>query len=88
MIYIIFISAELEPTDSLSCRRWPFSYTLSTACVSALRREKVAALKRGLESQQIVFRKQFTDCSSALQASYHVAHLLAKESKLFLTGNL
>jgi hypothetical protein len=43
-------------------------------CVGALRREKVAALKMGLESQQSVFRKQSNDSSSALGTSY-VANL-------------
>jgi hypothetical protein len=41
----------------------------------------VAALKSGLESQQNVFRKQSSESSSALGASYSVAHLLAKESR-------
>jgi hypothetical protein len=49
-------------------------------CIGALRREKVVALKRGLESQQNVFRKQSSDSSSALRESYRVAHLLAKEN--------
>jgi hypothetical protein len=53
------------------------------SCVGALRREAVAALKSGLESQPNVFRKQSSDSSSALGASYSVAHLLAKESRLF-----
>jgi hypothetical protein len=52
-------------------------------CVGALRREKVVAIERRHELQQNVFRKQCNDSSSALQASYHVAHLLAKESKPF-----
>jgi hypothetical protein len=57
-------------------------------CVGALRREKVAALKRGHESQQNVFRKQSNDSSSALRASYHVAHLLAIERKPLSDGEL
>jgi hypothetical protein len=40
----------------------------------------VAALKRGLESQQNVFRKQSND------KSYSVTHLLAKERKPFFDG--
>jgi hypothetical protein len=46
----------------------------------------VAALKRGLEAQQNVFRKQSNDCCSALWASYRITHLLAKESKPFSDG--
>jgi len=49
--------------------------------VSALRTEKVTALKRGLESQQNVFRKQSSESISGLREIYRVAHLLAKESK-------
>jgi hypothetical protein len=56
----------------------------NTKTVIGLRREKVVAFKRGLESQQNSFRKQ----SSALQANYHVAHLLARGSKHFPVGNL
>jgi hypothetical protein len=41
----------------------------------------VAVLKRRLESQQRVFRKQSTETWSSLGASYRVAHLLAEESK-------
>jgi hypothetical protein len=47
-------------------------------CVSALRREK-----RGLVSQENDFRKQSSDNSFALRASYRVAQLLAKERKPF-----
>jgi len=46
----------------------------------------VSVLKWGLKSQQNVFRKQSSDSSSALLAKYHVAHLLAKESKPFSDG--
>jgi hypothetical protein len=53
------------------------------SCVGALRREAVAALKSGLESQQNIFRKQSSDSSFASGTSYGVAPLLAKESKLF-----
>jgi hypothetical protein len=52
-------------------------------CVDTQRREKVTAVKRGFESQLKVFRKQSIDSSPALRARYHVAHLLAKESKPF-----
>jgi hypothetical protein len=55
--------------------------------LGALRRE-VVALKRGLESQQNDFGKQSNDSSSALPASYHVAHLLAKGSKPPCDGEL
>jgi hypothetical protein len=56
-------------------------------CVGDLRREKVSALKRGLESQQNIFRKRSNDDgSSALRTSYRVAHSLAKESKLSSDG--
>jgi hypothetical protein len=41
----------------------------------------MAALKVWLESQEIVFGRQSSDSFFALQASYHVGHLLAKESK-------
>jgi hypothetical protein len=51
--------------------------------VNALRREKLAALKRGLESQPNLFREQSSVSSSALRARYRVAHLLATESKPF-----
>jgi hypothetical protein len=51
-----------------------------TKTVSALRREKVVALKKGLESQQS------NGSSSALQASYLAAHLLAKKSKPLSNG--
>jgi len=54
--------------------------------VSALRREKVAASKVGLESQQNAFRKQSSDSSPALRSSYHVPHLLVKENKPFYNG--
>jgi hypothetical protein len=50
----------------------------STQNVGALKREKVAALKMGLESQQNVFRKQSNGSSSTIRANYRVAHLLAK----------
>jgi hypothetical protein len=57
------------------------------SCAGALRREAVAALKSGLESQKNVFRKQSSDSSSALRASKIVAPLLAKGSKLFSNNN-
>jgi hypothetical protein len=47
----------------------------------ALKREKVESLKRGLQSEKNIFRKQSNYTSSALQASYRVAHLLAKQGK-------
>jgi hypothetical protein len=47
-------------------------------CVGVVRREKVAALKRGLEWHQNVFRKQSNDSSFALRVSYRVAHLMHK----------
>jgi len=50
-------------------------------CVDVLRSEKVASLKRGLESQQNVFSKKSADSSCALRTSYTVGQLLAKESK-------
>jgi hypothetical protein len=48
----------------------------------------VAALKRGLESEEGVFRKQSNDSPSALRASYRVAHLLAEECKHFRNGGI
>jgi len=51
--------------------------------VGALRRDRMAALKRSLESQQNVFRKQSNDNSAALRATYRVARLFANESKPF-----
>jgi hypothetical protein len=55
----------------------------------AVKRQKLAALKRRLlESQQNVFRNKSHDISSALRASYHVAHLLAKEGKYFSDGGI
>jgi hypothetical protein len=46
-------------------------------------KEKVRDFRRGCE-QQNVTRKQFSENSSLLQASYCVAHSLAKENKTFL----
>lgn len=57
-------------------------------CVGALRKEKVMALKGGLESRQNVFRKQSIDSSPALRASYNIAYMLVKESKPTSDGNL
>jgi hypothetical protein len=48
----------------------------------------VVPIKKGLESQQNVFRKQSNDSSSVLQESYHVAHLSAKDMNLSQMGNL
>jgi hypothetical protein len=42
----------------------------------------VASIQREVESQQNVFSKQSSDSSSALEETYCVTHLLAKESKL------
>jgi hypothetical protein len=57
-------------------------------CMGALTREKLEALEIGLQSQQNVFRKQSSDRSSALRASYHFAHLLAKEIKPSCDGKV
>jgi hypothetical protein len=48
--------------------------------VGDLRRERVSALKRELETQQNVLRR------NPLRASYCVSHLLAKESELLANG--
>jgi hypothetical protein len=48
----------------------------------------VEALKRGFESQKNAFRRQSNDSSSALQSSYHVAYMMAKESKPFSDAEL
>jgi hypothetical protein len=52
-------------------------------CVGAQRREKVVALKWGLESRQNIFRKQSNDSSYEMQDSYRIAYLLANQSKHF-----
>jgi nitrate/TMAO reductase-like tetraheme cytochrome c subunit len=52
----------------------------------AVKREKVAALKRRLP-QQNVLRKQSNDICPAFRASYHVPHMLAKEANLFPMEN-
>lgn len=47
---------------------------------------KSGDFKRGLESQQNVFRKEYSVSSSALRASYRVSYSLAEESKYFFDG--
>jgi hypothetical protein len=51
--------------------------------VTALTKEKAVALEREPESRQNVFRKEPKHGSSALQPSYRVGHLLAKETGHF-----
>jgi hypothetical protein len=50
-------------------------------CDGALRRENVAGLDMGVESQKIIFRKQSNDSSSELRENYRVSNLLAEECK-------
>lgn len=54
----------------------------------SLRLEKYEPLKRGLKSQQLLFKEVNAEQEAATRASFRVAHSIAKHGKPFADGKL